>query len=170
MGVFARRGVRVHTQYARLRKQSLDILLRLLRARAEVADMAAPAFGTGGRGRFAVAAVVAHEPVVLEMVGHGDAARGAFRDIAAGAAAHKGVVPAPVDKQDALFARVQVLGKLALEREAQHGCVPVPEFVAQVDDVHGRLCGAVVAGRQFVVAVAALAREEIGFERGRRRR
>ena len=75
-------GIRVHAQNCRIREQSLQLLLDLLRAAADGLHRAAALCAARVRG-LGVAAVVAHQAAARGVIGQVDAAARALRHVAA---------------------------------------------------------------------------------------
>ncbi len=78
----SRRGVRIHPQDARARKQARQFLLHLLSTRSHALHHASTG-RAGVKAPLGVAAMVAHQPPIGGVVGQRGAAPGALRHVAA---------------------------------------------------------------------------------------
>ena len=122
----------------------MQLLLDLLRTGADVLHDAA-ALRAAVIGRFAVAAVMAHQPSVRTMIGHRNAAARALGHLAALTAQQHPAVAAAVEKENALLAAREIFLQRGAERFADGGLVPRAKLVAQIGDEH-------LGERFFIVA------------------
>ena len=157
MGKAAHGGVGVHPQDAGGGKDLFQPLFGPLGAQPGIVHIGAAAGGAGFRLGDAVAAVVANQPPVGGVVGHGDIAVGAAGFGAALHTLYLGAVTPAVEQQHRLFAGLQVLVKLVQQGLAE--AVPGAGVLLHVDDVDiGQLGGAIALAQGHQQPVAFLAR------------
>ena len=150
-------GVRVHPQQRRAREDPMQLLLHPLGANADVLELSA-AFGTDLRRFFGIAAVVAHQPSIGGMIGHGHAAPGTLGNIAALSALQVSAAAPAVQKQNTLLPGRQIFLQFLIERPADDAVPPLPQLLPQIryDDLRQRL--PVVALPQQRLLIVALFR------------
>ena len=130
-------GIRVHAQNCRIREQSLQLLLDLLRAAADSLHRAA-AFGAARVRGLGVAAVVAHQAAARRMVGQVDAAARALRHVAAVHADEEAAVAAAVEEEDGLLAVQDGVADTLFELTAEIQIVPGAQLLLHIDEARSR--------------------------------
>ena len=158
-------GVGVHPQDARLREQLPQLLLHLLGACADALHPAA-AFGAGFLHRLGMAAVMAHEPPVGGMIGHGHAAPGALGHIAALSAQEVPAAAPAVQKEDALLSGGQIPFQFLPQRGADKAGISGQHLLPHIRDQHLGQGAFVVAPPQQRLLIGPLLRRPGGFHRG----
>ena len=137
MGVFAARRITIHTDHASLWEQLLQLCLKLFRARPEVFDAAAAAFGADHRHIGAQIAVMADKGTV-GMVDHRLPARMAGEYEATGTAKDKCRITAPIQHDDRLLAARQRLRQEVTQIVGEDRAPPEAQLRTHIDSTHAR--------------------------------
>ena len=109
VGVFLAGGILVHPQDPCSRQQFRQFLFHALRAETTVVELSAAFRASLWQRTYRMPAMMAHQSLLRFVIDHRHAAIGAFQHMAAGSTHCHRIVPAPVQKQNALFPVVQVL-------------------------------------------------------------
>ena len=153
VGTGRRDGIRVHAEHFSPGKELFQFRLDHLRPRAEVFEFS-PTDRAALVRPLGIAAIVAEQASVRAVVGHGNAAARALVDKAAFAAADETVCAPSVDKQDALFAAVDVLLQFLPQEAADAAAVSAAELALHIDDLNRRKLLVVITVLQLKIAVA----------------
>ena len=154
MGIDGGYRIRVHPQNLCLRQEVLQLLLHLLGAEADLLESTS-ALGAAGGKRLGMAAVVAHEPSVGVVIGQVDRAAGTHGHIAAVHTGHHTAGAAPVEKEDGLPTRREILPQRQQQRLTDGRSIALLQLLLHVDDLHRRQGLAVIAAAQLVEGIDA---------------
>ena len=125
--------VAVESHQRRAGDSSAHIVLDALRTHAEMPDARAPALRAHRRRCGATAAAMADQRAV-DVIGEGDLARGARRDVAAVAAEHDRREPAAVEVEDGLLAARDCAPQRDGERARERAAIAGAQLETKVDD------------------------------------
>ena len=128
-------GVHVHAHRPRIRKKAIHLFLDLLRARAEILDIPSFAFGASHRRKHLIAAVMAFQQIFGLVIRHRHIALRAFNDVSARAAGHERRMPAAIDEQHCLLARVQTIAQRRSELSGENRMIAPFKFAAHIDQL-----------------------------------
>ena len=161
MSLLAGGGIHVHAGNAHAGEQLFQLVLHLLRARAEEPDVLARAFRAGGRRVGHVAAVVAVQSAVAasHVIGQRHITVGTFHRQSAAAAADEGIVAAPVHQEHRLLAAGHAVLQLLHHQPGEHAAVAafdLPAHVHHRDLRHGPVVHAMGHLQQGVIPPARL--------------
>ena len=136
--VFIHGGIRIHPKHPRGWEQFAKFFLQFLGPNALIPKIPPAAYRAAGIRRTGVAAVVAHQPAIGRVIGHGNAAvRAGCRRIAAGAD-DPGMISTPVQKQNGLFVIAKIFFHFGQQRPAQLGIVPIAQLLPHIHNFHIR--------------------------------